>query len=539
MMAEYDYDVLVIGAGPGGYVAAIRAAQLGLKTACVESRETLGGTCLNVGCIPSKALLHGSELFEEAADGTLAKFGVKTSGVELDLAALQGEKAAAVKELTGGIEYLFKKNKVDWLKGTATFEDAHTVNIAAQRVEVPTRRVTAKNVVIATGSSVTPLPGVEVNNDKGLIVDSTGALALERVPGHMVVIGGGVIGLELGSVWRRLGTRVTVIEFLDQILPGMDDDVRKEASKIFKKQGLEFRLSTKVAKATTKGKKVTLTLEPAAGGDSETLEADCVLVSIGRRPNTDGLGLDAIGLALNQRGQIETDHQFRTKVDGVWAIGDVIPGPMLAHKAEDEGIAVAENIAGEHGIVNHDVIPSVVYTMPEIAGVGLTGQGRQVPDAGQQPRQDQPRDRRLRQGHRRRGNRSRAWRMVHRLAGRHDDRAGRAGDGIRRHERGHRLHLPRASDPFGSDQGSGDGGAGQADPHLIGDSHGALARLMKGVCPTRPPPCPRSSECSTWPVSPCSRYRARCSPPSFARRSSPWPSSRWSRAWAADRCAIC
>jgi dihydrolipoamide dehydrogenase len=372
MMAEYDYDVLVIGAGPGGYVAAIRAAQLGLKTACVESRETLGGTCLNVGCIPSKALLHGSELFEEAADGTLAKFGVKAAGVELDLTALQGEKAAAVKELTGGIEFLFKKNKIDWLKGTATFEDAHTVNVAGQTVEVPAKRVTAKNVVIATGSSVTPLPGVEVNNAKGMIVDSTGALALERVPGHMVVIGGGVIGLELGSVWRRLGAKITVVEFLDQILPGMDGDVRKEANKIFKKQGLEFRLSTKVAKATTKGKKVTLTLEPAAGGDSETLDADCVLVSIGRRPNTDGLGLDAIGLELNQRGQIETDHQFRTKVDGVWAIGDVIPGPMLAHKAEDEGIAVAENIAGEHGIVNHEVIPSVVYTMPEIAGVGLT-----------------------------------------------------------------------------------------------------------------------------------------------------------------------
>jgi dihydrolipoamide dehydrogenase len=365
MMADYDYDVLVIGAGPGGYVAAIRAAQLGLKTACVESRETLGGTCLNVGCIPSKALLHGSELFEEAAHGMLAKFGVKTSGVELDLPALQGEKAAAVKELTGGIEFLFKKNKIDWLKGTATFADARTVKVAG-------KSVTAKNVVVATGSSVTPLPGVEVDNAKGMIVDSTGALALDRVPNHLVVIGGGVIGLELGSVWRRLGAKVTVVEFLDQILPGMDGDVRKEANKIFKKQGLEFRLSTKVAKAATKGKKVTLTLEPAAGGDSETLDADCVLVSIGRRPNTDNLGLDKIGLELNKRGQIETDHQFRTKIDGVWAIGDVIPGPMLAHKAEDEGIAVAENIAGQHGIVNHDVIPSVVYTVPEVAGVGLT-----------------------------------------------------------------------------------------------------------------------------------------------------------------------
>jgi dihydrolipoamide dehydrogenase len=365
MMAEYDYDVLVIGAGPGGYVAAIRAAQLGLKTACAEAGETLGGTCLNVGCIPSKALLHGSELFEDAAGGTLAKFGVKTAGVELDLAAMQGEKAAAVKELTGGIAFLFKKNKVDWLKGRASFTDAHRVAVAG-------RTVTAKHVVIATGSAVTPLAGVTVDNTKGLIVDSTGALALARVPRHLVVIGGGVIGLELGSVWRRLGARVTVIEFLDQILPGMDGEVRKEANRIFRKQGLEYRLSTKVIGAAVKGKAVTLTLEPAAGGEAERLEADCVLVAIGRRPNTEGLGLDRIGLATNARGQIETDHRFATKVDGVWAIGDVIPGPMLAHKAEDEGIAVAENIAGQVGVVNHAVIPSVVYTKPEIGGVGLT-----------------------------------------------------------------------------------------------------------------------------------------------------------------------
>ena len=368
-MAEFDYDVLVIGAGPGGYVAAIRAAQMGLKTACAESRETLGGTCLNVGCIPSKALLHGSELFEEAAHGGLAKWGVKSAKVELDLAALQGEKATAVKELTGGIAFLFKKNKVTWLKGLATFADAHTVEVGGQKV-------TAKNVVIATGSSVTPLPGVEVDNAKGMIVDSTGALALAKVPKHMVVIGGGVIGLELGSVWRRLGAKVTVVEFLDQLLPGMDGEVRKEAAKILKKQGMELRLSTKVTAAKVgtgkSGGKATLTLEPSAGGASESLEADCVLVSIGRRANTDGLGLEAIGLELNKRGQIETEHDFRTKVDGVWAIGDVIPGPMLAHKAEDEGIAVAENIAGETGIVNHAVIPSVVYTYPEIAGVGLT-----------------------------------------------------------------------------------------------------------------------------------------------------------------------
>ncbi len=364
-MAEYDYDLIVIGAGPGGYVGAIRAAQLGLKTACVEGRETLGGTCLNVGCIPSKALLHGSEKFEEAANGTLARYGVKLGKVELDLAALQADKADAVKGLTGGIEFLFKKNKVDWLKGYGTFKDAHTVEVAG-------KAYTAKNVVIATGSSVTPLPGVEVDNDKGVIVDSTGALALAKVPSHLVVIGGGVIGLELGSVWRRLGAKVTVVEFLDALLPGMDGDIRKEAAKIFKKQGMDLKLGTKVTGASVKGKKATLTLEPAKGGAAETIEADCVLVAIGRRPNTEGLGLDRIGLELNARGQIETDHDFRTRIDGVWAIGDCIPGPMLAHKAEDEGIAVAENIAGQTGIVNHAVIPGVVYTAPEFAGVGLT-----------------------------------------------------------------------------------------------------------------------------------------------------------------------
>ena len=364
-MAEYDYDVIFIGSGPGGYVGAIRAAQLGLKTACVESRETLGGTCLNVGCIPSKALLHGSEKFEEAANGTLARYGVKLGKVELDLAVLQADKADAVKGLTSGIEFLFKKNKVDWLKGTAAFKDPHTVTVAG-------KDYTAKEIVIATGSSVTPLPGVEVDNDKGIIVDSTGGLALTKVPAHMVVIGGGVIGLELGSVWRRLGAKVTVVEYLDALLPGMDMDVRKDAAKIFKKQGMELRLGTKVTGAVVKGKKATLTLEPAKGGAVETLEADCVLVAIGRRPNVEGLGIEAIGLALNARGQIDTAPDFRTSVDGVRAIGDVTPGPMLAHKAEDEGIAVAEYIATGIGIVNHAVIPGVVYTNPEFAGVGLT-----------------------------------------------------------------------------------------------------------------------------------------------------------------------
>jgi dihydrolipoamide dehydrogenase len=362
-MADYDFDVLVIGAGPGGYVAAIRAAQLGLKTACAESREALGGTCLNVGCIPSKAMLHASELFEEAAHGTLAKWGVKPGNVELDLDAMHGSRREAVKGLTQGVEFLFKKNKVEWLKGQASFVDAHNV-------QVGDREVSAKNIVIATGSSVTQLPGITIDQER--IVDSTGALELPEVPKRLVVIGGGVIGLELGSVWRRLGAEVTVIEFLDQILPGFDDDVRKEANKIFKKQGIGFKLSSKVTTAERNGDTVTLTVEPASGGAAETIEANVVLVSVGRRPNTDGLALDKAGLQANNRGQVETNHQFETSVPGIWAIGDVRPGPMLAHKAEDEGIAVAENIAGQTGIVNEDVIPTVVYTMPEIAGVGLT-----------------------------------------------------------------------------------------------------------------------------------------------------------------------
>ena len=362
-MAETNFDVIVIGSGPGGYVAAIRAAQLGLKTACVESRETLGGTCLNVGCIPSKALLHASELFEDANHGTLAKFGVKVGSVELDMETMHAEKAKAVKELTGGIAFLFKKNKIEWLKGHAAFTGANSIDVAGTTY-------TAKNIVIATGSSVTPLPGVTIDNE--VVIDSTGALALPKVPKHLVVIGGGVIGLELGSVWRRLGATVTVIEYLDEILPGMDAEVRKESRKIFKKQGFDIRTSTKVTGVTRTGDSAVVTIEPAAGGAAETIEADAVLVSIGRRPNTDGLALEKAGVELNKRGQIEVDHDFATPVPGIWAIGDVTPGPMLAHKAEDEGIAVAENIAGQTGIVNHEVIPAVVYTHPEIASVGRT-----------------------------------------------------------------------------------------------------------------------------------------------------------------------
>jgi dihydrolipoamide dehydrogenase len=362
-MAEQDYDLIVIGAGPGGYVAAIRAAQLGLKTACVESRETLGGTCLNVGCIPSKAMLHASEMYHEAHSGALAKFGIDFKSVGLNLDQMQAEKTKAVGELTGGIEFLFKKNKVDWLKGHAAFTSANSIDVAG-------KSYTAKNIMIATGSSVTSLPGVEI--DQKVIVDSTGALALPKVPKHMVVIGGGVIGLELGSVWLRLGAEVTVVEYLDQILPGMDGEVRKESAKIFKKQGFNIRTGTKVTGAIVKGGKATLTVEPAAGGAVETIEADCVLVAIGRKPNTDGLALDKAGLTVNNRGQIDIGHDFQTSVPGIYAVGDVVPGPMLAHKAEDEGLAAADFIAGGTGIVNHDVIPGVVYTYPEIASVGLT-----------------------------------------------------------------------------------------------------------------------------------------------------------------------
>jgi dihydrolipoamide dehydrogenase len=323
----------------------------------------LGGTCLNVGCIPSKALLHASEMFHEAQSGSLAKFGIDFSGVSLNLDQMHAEKAKAVGELTGGIEFLFKKNKVDWLKGRAAFTSANSVDVAG-------KSYTAKNIMIATGSSVTPLPGVEI--DQKVIVDSTGALALPKVPKHLVVIGGGVIGLELGSVWLRLGAQVTVVEYLDQILPGMDGEVRKEAAKIFKKQGFNIRTGTKVTGVTVKGAMAKLTVEPAAGGASETIEADCVLVAIGRRANTDGLALDKAGLTVNARGQIEIGHDFQTNVPGIYAVGDVCPGPMLAHKAEDEGIAAAEFVAGLTGIVNHDVIPGVVYTYPEIASVGLT-----------------------------------------------------------------------------------------------------------------------------------------------------------------------
>jgi len=365
-MPEKNYDVVVIGGGPGGYVAAIRAAQLGLKTACVEMRKSLGGTCLNVGCIPSKALLTSSEKFAEAKHD-FAGHGIKVGSLELDLPTMLAHKNKVVKDNTGGIEYLFKKNKVDWLKGKGRITGRNEVTITGDNgAEV----VGAKNIILATGSEVTPVPGIEVDEQK--IVSSTGALDLTEVPKRFVVIGGGVIGLELGSVWGRLGSEVTVIEFLDRILPGMDNEVSKQMQRILAKQGMTFKLGSKVTAAKVTNTGVALTVEPSNGGEAQTLEADVVLVAIGRRPFYDGLGLEEVGVELNERKRIKTNGHWETTVPGIYAIGDVIDGPMLAHKAEDEGVAVAELIAGQSAHINYDAIPSVVYTWPEVSQVGKT-----------------------------------------------------------------------------------------------------------------------------------------------------------------------
>ncbi len=368
-MPDFDFDVVVIGAGPGGYVAAIRAAQLGLKTACIEARETLGGTCLNVGCIPSKALLHASHFYEEASGGHLAKFGISFKGVSLDVKTMLAEKDKAVKELTGGIEFLFKKNKVEWLKGYGRFKDKNTLEVVDATGKI-LRTVTTKNIIIATGSEVASLPTVKIDGVR--VITSTEALALEKVPEHLVVIGGGYIGLEMGSVWRRLGAKVTVVEYMDRITPAMDIEVAKEFQKILVKQGMVIKTGTKVLEVKTDKKGATVIVEPAAGGAREEIKADIVLMSIGRKPYTDGLNLQAAGLQTDERGRIAINHDFSTAVSSIYAIGDCVPGPMLAHKAEDEGYAAAECIAGLNGAVNHDVIPAVVYTMPEVATVGKT-----------------------------------------------------------------------------------------------------------------------------------------------------------------------
>lgn len=361
-----DYDVVVIGSGPGGYVCAIRAAQLGLKTACIEKDNTLGGTCLNVGCIPSKALLNVSEKYETAAHG-LSDLGIEIGKLNIDFKKMMAFKDKVVGDNTKGITFLFKKNKVDHLVGTGSITGPNTVEVAGKD---GTKTITAKNIVIATGSESTPLKGITV--DEKQIVTSTGALALPAVPKTMAVIGGGVIGLELGTVYQRLGAKVTVIEYLDRVLPTMDGDVSKEMKKLLEKQGMQFKLSTKVTGAETAKNKVTLTLEPAAGGSAEKLEVETVLLAIGRRPYTQGLGLDKAGVTVDDRGRVAVDDHFQTNVKGIYAIGDVIRGPMLAHKAEDEGVVVAEIIAGQSGHINYDAIPGVVYTHPEAASVGKT-----------------------------------------------------------------------------------------------------------------------------------------------------------------------
>ncbi len=364
------FDVIVIGAGPGGYVCAIRCAQLGLKTAIVEKRDTLGGTCLNIGCIPSKALLHASERFEEAGHH-LGDLGVKVSGVKLDLKGMMNHKDSVVEANTKGVEFLMKKNKITHLKGEGQIVEAGKVKVGSDTYE-------ATSIIIATGSDVISLPGIEIDEKK--IVSSEGALELGKVPKDMIVIGGGVIGLELGTVWRRLGTKVTVVEFMDNILPGMDGEIRKEALKIFKKQGLEFKLSSKVKDAKITGKGVELQVEPANGGAAEKLSAEVVLMAIGRKAYTAGLGLEKVGVKVDDRGRIDVDEFFETSVEGIYAVGDVIKGPMLAHKAEDEGVVLAEMLAGQSGHIDYNCIPGVVYTWPEVANVGKTEE--QLKEAG-------------------------------------------------------------------------------------------------------------------------------------------------------------
>ena len=364
-MAETSYDVVIIGGGPGGYNAAIRAGQLGLKVACVDMRPTLGGTCLNVGCMPSKALLHASELFEMASKD-FGGLGIQVAP-KLDLGQMMQQKDESVSALTKGVEFLFRKNKVDWVKGRGKIAGPGKVEVAGD--DGKTATLAAKNIVIATGSEPAGLPDVEV--DQTRIVDSTGALALPEVPKSLVVIGAGIIGLELGSVWRRLGSKVTVVEFLDRITPGSDAEVAKALQRALTKQGMTFRLGSKVTGAKASKAGVTLTVEPVAGGAGETLEADYVLLAVGRRPFTEGLGLESVGITPDARGFIETDH-LRTSAAGVWAIGDVTFGPMLAHKAEEDAVACIETIAGKYGHVDYNLVPSVIYTYPEVAWVGRT-----------------------------------------------------------------------------------------------------------------------------------------------------------------------
>ena len=364
-----SYDVIVIGTGPGGYVAAIKAAQLGLKVAVVEKRATPGGTCLNVGCIPSKALLHASEIYAHASHG-MDSLGIELAGVKLNLEKMLAHKDAVVKSNVDGVAFLFKKNKIDWLQGTGRIVASGKVSVTAEGGEV--KELEAKNIIIATGSDVAGIPGVTVEIDEKVIISSTGGIALDKVPERMVVVGGGVIGLELGSVWKRLGAKVTVVEYLDQILGGMDGEVSKQFHRMLAKQGMEFKLGAKVTNVEKTESGARVTFEPVKGGEAQTVEADVVLIATGRKPYTEGLGLEAAGVALDSRGRVEIDAGYCTNVPGIYAIGDVVKGPMLAHKAEDEGVALAEILAGQHGHVNYDAIPSVVYSQPEVASVGRT-----------------------------------------------------------------------------------------------------------------------------------------------------------------------
>ncbi|MBB4065215.1 dihydrolipoyl dehydrogenase [Gellertiella hungarica] len=363
------YDVVVIGTGPGGYVCAIKASQLGLKTAVVEKRATHGGTCLNVGCIPSKALLHASEMFAHVNHG-MDSLGIEVAKPVLNLEKMMGHKNSVVKANVDGVGFLFKKNKIDTFHGTGRIVSAGKVAVTNEQGEV--QEIEAKNIVIATGSDVAGIPGVPVEIDEKVIVSSTGAIALEKVPQSLVVVGGGVIGLELGSVWARLGAKVTVVEYLDTILGGMDAEISKQFQRIMGKQGIDFKLGAKVTAVEKGASGAKVTFEPVKGGDAQTLDADVVLVATGRKPFTAGLGLEEAGVKLDNRGRVEIGSHFETSVAGIYAIGDVVRGPMLAHKAEDEGVALAEILAGQHGHVNYDVIPGVVYTQPEVASVGKT-----------------------------------------------------------------------------------------------------------------------------------------------------------------------
>lgn len=365
-----SYDLVVIGGGPAGYVGAIRAAQLGMTVACVEKRGALGGTCLNVGCIPSKAMLNTSHKYEEAAH-EFADIGIKVGKLGLDLKKMMASKTGIVENLTKGIEGLFKKNKIDYIKGAGVITGDNEVTVDGNKLQ-------AKNILIATGSDVMPLPGVEI--DEKRIVSSTGALELTEVPKHLLIVGGGVIGLELGSVWRRLGSKVTVVEFLDHITPGMDAEISKQFQKILTKQGVEFKLNHKVTSAQTKGKEVSVTIEPSAGGAPESLKADVVLVAIGRKPYTEGLGLESVGVKVDGRGRIEINDHFQTNKPNIYAVGDVVVGPMLAHKAEEEAVVAVEIMDGQKAHIDHNLIPGVIYTEPEVANVGKTEE--QLKEAG-------------------------------------------------------------------------------------------------------------------------------------------------------------